>query len=156
VAAEDGATVEPGDHNGSSVEAGPPLLSVPLLGRIAAGAPILAEENREATFHIDPALFGGRRAANPVFVLRVRGDSMVNAGIFDGDLIFVEKTEEARSGEIVAAMIDGEATVKRFFREGDRLRLQPENNAMSPIVVTAAEGRSASVMGRVIGVFRQV
>jgi repressor LexA len=132
------------------------LYELPLIGRIAAGMPILAEENREATFRIDPAMLGRQARPSDVFILRVRGDSMIGDGIFDGDLIFVERTETAREGEIVAVMVDGEATVKRFYKEPDGIRLEPSNPDMEPIVISASEGRDVSIIGRIIGVFRQV
>ncbi len=131
------------------------LVSIPLVGRIAAGAPILADENREATYHIDRALLGTSKA-HDVFVLKVRGESMIGDGIFDGDLIFVERCNDAKQGEIVAAMVDGEATVKRFYRENGHIRLDPSNPTMEPIIVTEADGRDTTIVGRVIGVFRQV
>ncbi len=124
------------------------IVDVPLVGRIAAGTPILAEQNIEDYFPI-PA----RYSSNAVnFMLNVRGDSMIEAGIFDGDYILVEETGEARNGEIVVAMIDGfesEATVKTFYNEGDHIRLQPENSSMSPIIVS-----DVKILGRVKGVFR--
>lgn len=134
----------------------PDLLSLPFIGRIAAGEPILAEQNREATYHVDSSLLGPRRSDNRLFVLKVHGESMIDDGIFDGDLIFVEETTGARQGEIVAVMIDGEATVKRFYREDDRIILKPSNTSMEPIIVAESDGREASIIGRVIGVFRQV
>ncbi|MFW6053423.1 MAG: transcriptional repressor LexA, partial [Persicimonas sp.] len=91
-----------------------------------------------------------------VFGLRVSGESMIEDGIHDGDYIFVKRQQEARNGEIVAAMVDGEATVKRFFREGDRIRLQPANSTMEPIYISAAEGREAGILGKVVGVFRKL
>ena len=131
------------------------ILSIPLVGRIAAGAPILAEQNHEATYQVDRALLGNAKVGD-VFILKVHGESMIDDGIFDGDLIFVEKGTEARRGEIVAVMADGEATVKRFFREDDRIRLEPSNPNMEPIYYSEADGRDISIVGRVIGVFRQV
>lgn len=131
------------------------LVSIPLMGRIAAGAPILADENREATYHIDRALLGTSKP-HDVFVLKVRGESMIGDGIFDSDLIFVERCSDAKQGEIVAAMVDGEATVKRFFRENGHIRLEPSNPTMEPLIVTEADGRDTAIIGRVIGVFRQV
>ncbi|MCA9565962.1 MAG: transcriptional repressor LexA, partial [Myxococcales bacterium] len=135
------------------------LLSVPFVGRIAAGSPILAEENREATYRIDAALLhrkGRGRTKGDVFVLKVTGESMIEAGIFDGDMIFVEADTQVRPGEVVAAMVDGEATVKTYYNENGRIRLQPENSSMEPIFVEEKDGRDFAIMGRVIGVFRQV
>jgi repressor LexA len=130
-------------------------ISVPVLGRVAAGAPILADENVETTVHVD-SFFLGTQATDRVFALRVTGESMVDAGIFDGDYIFVRKQLEARSGQIVVAMIDGEATVKRYQPEGDVIRLVPENSTMKPIVVRKQDFRSTSILGIVCGVYRRV
>lgn len=130
-------------------------ISVPVLGRVAAGAPILADENVETTVHVD-SFFLGTQATDRVFALRVTGESMVDAGIFDGDYIFVRKQLEARSGQIVVAMIDGEATVKRYQPEGDVIRLVPENATMKPIVVRKQDFRSTSILGIVCGVYRRV
>ena len=121
---------------------------IPIVGRVAAGTPILAEENIEGSFPV-PARFAGNGAS---FMLRVRGESMIEAGIMDGDLILVQQTREANNGEIVVAMIDGfesEATVKTFYKENGHIRLQPENSSMSPIIV-----KDATILGRVKGVFR--
>jgi len=118
---------------------------LPLVGQVAAGSPILAEENVEE--HIQtPAACGGESGD---YLLRVRGESMKNAGILDGDLVVVQRQETARDGEIVVALVEDEATVKRFFREGDHIRLQPENETMEPILV-----REVSVVGRVVGLMR--
>lgn len=130
---------------GSSVS---DVVEIPIVGRVAAGTPILAEENIEDTFPI-PARFA---AGGVNYMLKVRGESMIEAGIMDGDLILVQKTEDAHNGEIVVAMIDGfesEATVKTFYKEADHIRLQPENHTMSPILV-----KDVKIMGRVKGVFR--
>lgn len=124
------------------------IIDIPLVGRIAAGTPILAEENLEDSFPV-PARFIGRGTS---FMLTVKGDSMIEAGIFDGDYILVEQCETARNGEIVVAMIDGfesEATVKTFYKEKDHIRLQPENPDMSPIIV-----KDVKILGKVRGVFR--
>ena len=123
------------------------IIDIPIIGRVAAGTPILAEQNIEETFPV-PA----RYAAGNNFMLRVRGESMINVGIMDGDLILVEQQNTARNGEIVVAMIDGfesEATVKTFYNEGGHIRLQPENDTMSPIIV-----KDVKVLGKVKGVFR--
>jgi repressor LexA len=123
------------------------LERLPLLGQIAAGAPLLAEENVEDHIAVPETLRGD-------FLLRVKGDSMVNAGILDGDIVVVQRAEDARNGEIVVALAGDdesadEATVKRFFRESGRVRLQPENDALAPIYA-----RHVQVLGRVTGVFR--
>jgi repressor LexA len=121
--------------------------SLPLLGRIAAGRPIEAMENPETISLQD---FTGSK---DVFVLQVRGDSMQDEAILDGDYVLVEKAPAARDGEIVVALVDGaETTLKRFYKEGDRIRLQPSNAAMPPIVVSAA---AVQLQGRVIGVLRK-
>jgi repressor LexA len=129
-------------------------IEVPIVGRVAAGAPLLAEQNLDDTLQIDPAVLP--QAGKDVFGLKVKGDSMVGDGIFDGDLVFVRRQQSARSGEIVVAMIEGEATVKRFFPEGSRVRLQPSNPAMQPIYVSASQAREASILGIVVGVFRKL
>lgn len=120
---------------------------LPLVGQVAAGAPILAEENIEEYLQV-PEMIGGEDGD---YILRVRGDSMKDAGILEGDFVVVRPAEQASNGEIVVALIGEEATVKRFFREKDQIRLQPENKAMKPILT-----REASVLGRVVGVFRRV
>ena len=121
---------------------------LPLVGSVAAGGPTLAEENIEDYVEV-PAMLGGDRAE---FVLRVKGDSMIRAGILDGDYVVVERAQEAADGEIVVALVgDDEATVKRFFKQNGEVRLQPENEAMEPIY--SSEVR---LLGRVVGVLRQV
>jgi repressor LexA len=120
---------------------------LPLVGQVAAGGPILAEENIEDYLEV-PSVIGGENAD---YILRVRGDSMVDAGILDGDFVVVQDAEEATNGEIVVALLGDEATVKRFYREKDRIRLQPANKAYKPI-----RSREAKVLGRVVGVFRSV
>ncbi|MBK6688519.1 MAG: transcriptional repressor LexA [Deltaproteobacteria bacterium] len=131
------------------------LISIPVLGRVAAGSPILADEHVEATVQID-SFFLGNRKADKVFALRVSGESMIEAGIYDGDYIFVRKQIEARSGDIVVAMIDGEATVKRYQPAGDVIRLLPENRTMAPIVIKKQDFRSTSILGIVCGVYRRM
>ena len=124
------------------------VVDIPVIGRIAAGAPILAEQNIDDSFPV-PARFIG---SNPSFMLTVRGESMIEAGIMDGDYILVEQQNTARNGDIVVAMVDGfesEATVKTFYKEADHIRLQPENSSMSPIIV-----KDAKILGKVKGVFR--
>lgn len=129
------------------------IRSVPVVGRIAAGLPAQAIENTEEFLTLGEGLIG---RSEDVFGLRVTGESMIEDGIHDGDYIFVQRQQQARNGEIVAAMVDGEATVKRFYREGERIRLQPANSSMEPIYVHAAEGREAGILGKVIGVFRKL
>lgn len=124
---------------------------VPILGRIAAGAPLLAEENREGTLPLDPAWLGGR--GDDLFGLRVRGESMINAHIVEGDLVLVRRQDHAEPGDIVVALVDGEATVKRFGREGSAVVLRPEHPTMSPIVVREGQG-DVRILGRVVGLVR--
>jgi repressor LexA len=119
----------------------------PLVGHVAAGEPILAEENVEEYLEI-PDVIGGEEGD---YILRVRGESMRDAGILEGDYVVVRPAEDAVNGEIVVALIGEEATVKRFYRETDHVRLQPENPEMEPILTTEAR-----VLGRVVGVFRKV
>ncbi|MBW8060139.1 MAG: transcriptional repressor LexA [Solirubrobacterales bacterium] len=120
---------------------------LPLVGQVAAGEPILAEENIEEYIEI-PDVIGGEEGD---YILQVRGESMKDAGIFTGDYVVVRPADEAGNGEIVVALIGDEATVKRFYREQDHIRLQPENDAMKPIRTT-----EATILGRVVGVFRKV
>ena len=129
------------------------LAEVPILGKVAAGQPILAIENATDTVRIDRVLLGGTRE---VFGLRIVGESMIEDGIFDGDYVFVKKTPSARSGEIVVAMIEGEATVKRYYPEGDTIRFQPANQNMLPIIVRKAEFKSVDIIGVVVGVYRKL
>src|SRR3990167_1997897 len=132
----------------------PTMLEIPLLGRVAAGAPILAQENVEDTVRIDSFLLGGN--GKEVFALRVKGNSMIDDGIHDGDFIFVKKAPSAAVGEIVVALIEDEATVKRYFPEGDRIRFQPANKDMEPIYVAKSEFRQTMILGRVVGVYRKM
>ncbi len=125
----------------------PEIATIPVLGRVAAGVPITAAENLEETFVL-PAAFVRRSGT---FMLRVKGDSMIDAAILDGDLIVVDPKPDATNGEIVVAMIDGEATVKRFYREAGRIRLQPENSTMAPIYAD-----DVTIVGRVEAVVRRL
>jgi repressor LexA len=120
---------------------------VPVVGRVAAGQPVLAEENIEEYVEV-PEIAGGDDAE---FVLRVAGDSMKDVGIFEGDHVVVHRQETAQDGEIVVALVGDEATVKRFFKESDHVRLQPENESMDPI-----RTRDVEILGRVVGVCRRV
>ena len=120
---------------------------LPLVGQVAAGSPVLAEENIEEYVPV-PGIAGGDEGQ---FVLRVKGDSMKDAGILEGDYVIVSKQDTAKNGEIVVALVGEEATVKRFFRERDHVRLQPENEALEPILT-----REVHVLGRVVGVCRRV
>ena len=129
------------------------FVEVPVLGKVAAGQPMLAVQNYEDTVKVDRFFIGQNRE---VFALRVKGDSMIEAGIFDGDFVFIRKQLQASSGEIVVAMIGDEATVKRYFPEGDTIRFQPANAAMSPIIVRKRDFRSVNLLGVVIGVYRKM
>jgi repressor LexA len=124
---------------------------VPILGRIAAGAPLLAEENREGSLPLDPSWVGGRGA--DVFGLRVRGESMINAHIVEGDLVLVRRQDHAQPGDIVVALVDGEATVKRFARDANAVLLRPEHPTMGPIVIREGE-KELRILGKVVGLVR--
>jgi repressor LexA len=128
---------------------------IEIIGRVAAGEPILAEHNVIDKVVVDRHFLGAVKQRE-VFGLVVRGESMIEDGIFDGDYIFVRKQSTAETGEIVVVMVDGEATCKRFFPEGDRVRLQPANESMSPIYVDRAEFRAVDILGKVVGVYRRV
>ncbi len=128
-------------------------VGIPVLGRIAAGAPILAVENREDTIPLRPDWLGSH--GQDVFALRVRGDSMVSAHITDGDLVLVRKQDSASPGDVVAALLEGEATVKRFGREGASIVLRPEHPTMKPIVVGPDRG-DFRILGKVIGLIRNL
>lgn len=128
-------------------------VSVPLVGSVAAGQPLLAVENVEDQLRIDRSLLGSQEAD---FALRIKGDSMIEDGIFDGDYVFVRKQPTARAGETVVAMIEDEATVKRYYPEKGRVRLQPANAEMEPIVVDAKEARALELLGIVVGVYRKL
>lgn len=120
---------------------------VPVVGRVAAGEPLLAEQNVEEFLTLPDFL----AADGDSFVLRVKGDSMIGAGILDGDLVVVQRQDDAANGEIVVALLEDEATLKRFFREKNHVRLQPENDALLPILV-----REARILGKVTGVMRRL
>lgn len=134
-------------NTGRSVE-------IPVVGRVAAGEPLLAEQNLDDVVEIDATLLP--QAGRDVFGLRVKGDSMIGDGILDGDIVFVRRQPNAHAGDIVVAMIEGEATVKRFYPEGRRLRLQPSNPSMKPIVIEREAARDIVLLGIVVGVFRKV
>ena len=122
------------------------VTNVPVVGTVAAGQPLLATENIDSYFPIPSEYLPNKQ----VFMLKVQGDSMINAGIFDGDLVFVAEQKTARNGEIVVALVEDSATVKTFYKEDGYFRLQPENDSMDPIIV---EGK-LSILGKVIGVLR--
>ena len=121
------------------------MTSIPVIGRVAAGQPILATENIEGYFPLPVEYVPNA----DTFILKVKGESMINAGIFDGDIIFVEKTNNVRDGDTVVAFFDDSATVKTFYKEAGHIRLQPENDSMEPIIVENCE-----IIGKVFGVFR--
>ncbi len=129
------------------------MVEIQVLGRVAAGLPLLAEENVIDTVKIDRMLVRGGR---DVFGLRVTGDSMIEAGIFSGDYIFVRKQSTADRGEIVVALIGDEATVKYFFPERDYVRFQPANARMAPILVRATDFKATMLLGKVVGVYRRI
>jgi len=129
------------------------LVEVQILGRVAAGLPLLAEENVIDTVRIDRMLVRGGR---DIFGLRVAGDSMIEAGIFSGDYIFVRKQSTADRGDIVVALIGDEATVKHYFPERDYVRFQPANAKMAPILVRATDFRPTMLLGKVVGVYRRI
>ena len=121
------------------------MVSIPVVGQVAAGLPILAEQNIDSYYPVPSDMVPRGES----FALRVHGDSMINAGIFDGDLIFVNSCNTAQNDEIIVALIDDSATVKRFYKEKDHIRLQPENDSMDPIIVD-----NCVIIGKVFGVFR--
>lgn len=147
--ARPGAVVNAPPANDDGAE----IVEIPVVGRIAAGLPLLAEEQVLDTVRIDRSMLRGGRE---VFGLRVTGDSMIEAGIFAGDYIFVRKQLTAQRGEIVVALIGDEATVKYYYPEKDYVRFQPANSKMAPILVRAADFRPAMLLGVVVGVFRRL
>ena len=124
------------------------VVDIPVVGRVAAGEPILAEQNIESLFPL-PAEYIPK--SKDVFMLTVKGESMINVGIYDGDLLLVAEQKTARNGEIVVCLVEDSATVKRFYKEDGHYRLQPENDTMDPIIVDHVE-----VIGKVIGLFRNL
>ncbi|MDO5040411.1 transcriptional repressor LexA [Clostridium sp.] len=122
------------------------MINIPIVGNITAGTPILATENIEDTFTLPLDFI---KHNNELFMLRVSGNSMINAGINDGDLAIIEKTQHASNGDIVVALIDDSSTIKRFFKENDHIRLQPENDAMLPMIVD-----DCKILGKLVGIFR--
>lgn len=126
-------------------------IALPVVGKVAAGEPILAQENIEDYFSLGESFFNKDALQNDNFILKVQGESMINAGIHDGDYIIVSKQETARNGQIVVAMIDGDATVKTFYKEKNYIRLQPENDTMEPII-----SNNVQIIGKVVGLFRKI
>jgi repressor LexA len=129
------------------------LVEIPIIGRVAAGQPILATEHIEDTVQIDSFFLG---TTKKVYGLRVQGDSMIGDGILSGDYIFVKKQLHADDGDIVVALIDDEATVKRIYFEGDRVRFQPSNPRMAPIYVRREDFRNTMILGLVVGLYRKM
>lgn len=126
-------------------------IALPVVGKVAAGEPILAQENIEDYFSLGESFFNKDALQNDNFILKVQGESMINVGIHDGDYIIVSKQETARNGQIVVAMIDGDATVKTFYKEKNYIRLQPENDTMEPII-----SNNVQIIGKVVGLFRKI
>ncbi|SUQ47662.1 LexA repressor [Clostridium neonatale] len=122
------------------------MIDIPIVGKITAGLPILATENVEDTF---PLPIDYIKHDKELYMLRVSGESMINAGIHDNDLAIIEATNSAKNGEIVVALIDDSATIKRFYKEKDHIRLQPENDTMDPIIVP-----NCSILGKLVGIYR--
>lgn len=141
--------VEGDTQTPSTFEGNPQLprnvVELPVVGRVAAGAPILADQNIEESFMLPTQIVGDSSS----FLLTVKGESMIEAGILDGDYVVVKEQPTANNGEIVVALIEDEATVKTFYKESDRIRLQPENNTMEPIYV-----RDVTILGKVIALLR--
>jgi repressor LexA len=135
------------------VSAGQATVEVPILGKVAAGQPLLATRNYEDSVKVDRFFIGQNRE---VFALRVKGESMIEDGIFDGDYVFVKKQLQANPGETVVVMIEDEATVKRYYPEGETIRFQPANASMEPILVRKRDFKSVNILGIVIGVYRKL
>ncbi len=137
------------DINSDASKSGREMLAIPIVGKITAGEPILADENIEDYFQlpIDYVKTSGK----DIFMLRVQGDSMINAGIFDKDYVIAQKQNYANDGDIVIALIEDEATVKTFYKEKENIRLQPENPALEPIIVP-----DVYILGKVIGLYRNL
>lgn len=129
------------------------LLDVPVVGKVAAGRPVLAEENVVGNIQVDSFFIG---TTKKVFALKVTGDSMIGDGIRDGDFLFVKRQQNADAGDIVVAMLEGEATCKRYYPERDKVRLQPSNPSMQPIYVTKSQMRDLQILGAVVGVYRKL
>lgn len=135
------------DRNDDFLLVSKKTVDIPILGKVTAGAPILAVENIEDTYPVPVELVEG----HDVFMLKIQGESMIDAGILDGDLVLVREQKSALNGDIVVALLEDEATVKRFFKEKDKIRLQPENQFMDPIYT-----KDVSILGKVIGLFRKM
>ena len=146
-----GPSTEVGHHPQSSSAS--QLIAVPILGRVAAGTPVLSEENMEGTIYLGNSLVP---SGKNIFALRVNGDSMIEKGIFDGDLVIVRSQQKACSGEIVVALVDGEATVKTFRIKKDTIHLEPANPNMKSIVIHRNKMKPTNIIGVVTGVYRQI
>jgi len=129
------------------------FVEIGVFGQVAAGALALAEEHREETLRVDSCMVPG---GAKVFALRVYGESMIEDGIRPGDYLFIKKQLNVRDGETAVVMVDGESTVKRFYREANRIRLQPANSTMSPIYIDASEFRDVQIVGVVVGIYRKM
>lgn len=140
------------NHNVTAEDTLNNKVEIPIVGRVSAGVPILAVENIEGTLTVDRSLI---KNPDKVFALRVKGTSMINAGILDGDLVLVRQQPTAEQGEMVVVLIEDEATVKRFYRDKDKIRLQPENDTMEPLIVDPQEN-AVRIIGKVEGVIRKV
>lgn len=139
-------------HSSSNGNNKDSAIEIPIVGEIAAGRPILAQENIEGNIVIDRSIV---KNSDGIFALRVKGDSMINAGILNGDYVIASQQQDAEQGDIVIALIEDEATVKRFYREGNRIRLQPENDTMGPIIIKSDEGQ-IRIIGKIKGVIRKI
>lgn len=135
--------------DGSFIQTMKEMVNIPIIGKITAGQPILAVENAEDSFPMPLDFIGPTN--KDLFMLNVSGDSMIEAGILDGDYVIIEKADFAQNGEIVAVLIEDEATIKRFFKENGHIRLQPENRCMTPIIVD-----DVKILGKVAGLFRRM
>lgn len=122
---------------------------IPILGEIACGDPILAQENLDGYFLSDPSIIKGD------FILRAQGDSMIDAGIHEGDYVFIKQTPDVENGSIAAVLIDDDTTLKRFYKTDSQIVLQPENKAYSPIIITEEDGKNIKILGQVIGLYKQ-
>ncbi|NLE48788.1 MAG: transcriptional repressor LexA [Sandaracinaceae bacterium] len=141
--------------NGAATLESLDLVAIPVVGRVAAGALAEAIETPEDRVYVDRMLLG-RRDTKDVFGLRIVGDSMIEAGIHDGDFVFVRKQATAERGAIVIALVGDEATCKYFYPERDHIRLQPANSSMAPILIPKSDFRSTSILGTVVGIYRQL
>lgn len=139
-------------HNESKEDNRNNALEIPIVGEISAGRPILAQENIEGNIVIDKSIVKNSKG---IFALRVKGDSMINAGILNGDYVIASQQSDAEQGDIVVALIEDEATVKRFYKEGNRIRLQPENDTMEPIIIKPNENH-IRIIGKIKGVIRKI